>query len=90
VADMKKCPNCGRSDGWHKAEGHPPGVIGDCRKIVWLRDKDGMEWWGVRAYNHADLCWQANSQVESATVLFWMETPHNPHYPRNGNEAAQP
>jgi hypothetical protein len=55
--------------------------IGDCRKIVWMQDKDGMEWWGVRAYNHADLCWQANSREESSTVLFWMETPRSPHYP---------
>ena len=79
--DRRPCPNCGRSDGWHYALGHPPLPVGDCRKIVWMRDKDEMEWWGVRAYNHAEGYWQSNSREESSTVLFWMETPHSPHYP---------
>jgi hypothetical protein len=81
------CPNCGRSDGWHKAEGHPPPPVGDCRKIVWLSDGQ-MEWWGIRAYgNHggtgydSDYCWMNNGAKESATVLFWMDGPHNPNYP---------
>lgn len=81
------CSMCGRSDGWHTALGHPPAPVGDCRKIVWLRDKDGMEWWGVRAYNHSEGCWQANGTVESSSVMFWMETPHSPHYPPAGLRA---
>ena len=66
--------------------------VGDCRKIVWMRDKDEMEWWGVRAYNHAEGYWQSNSREESSTVLFWMETPHSPHYPpaSHAAESAAP
>ena len=86
--DRRPCPNCGRSDGWHYALGHPPLPVGDCRKIVWMRDKDEMEWWGVRAYNHAEGYWQSNSREESSTVLFWMETPHSPHYPPASHAAS--
>ena len=86
--DRRPCPNCGRSDGWHYAPGHAPLPVGDCRKIVWMRDKDEMEWWGVRAYNHAEGYWQSNSREESSTVLFWMETPHSPHYPPASHAAS--
>ena len=88
--DRRPCPNCGRSDGWHYALGHPPLPVGDCRKIVWMRDKDEMEWWGVRAYNHAEGYWQSNSREESSTVLFWMETPHSPHYPPASHAESVP
>lgn len=79
----KPCPNCGRSDGWHKAEGHPPSPSGDCRKIVWLENSEGMAYWGVRAYQSTgqDIGWCRNGEIESDTVTFWMEGPHNPYYP---------
>jgi hypothetical protein len=82
-----ECPNCGRSDGWHKADGHPPPP-GDCRKIVWLETPDGMAYWGVRAYGYVGVDghdvvwgWHSNGRAESDVVTFWMEGPHNPYYP---------
>jgi hypothetical protein len=59
-----------------------------------MRDRDGMEWWGIRAYNFAQYCWTLNgSREESSTVLFWRDGPHNPFYPsaevKQGGEDAE-
>ena len=78
---MDECPNCHRSDGWHKAEGHPPPPGGDCRKIVWLITPDNMAYWGVRAYSGFDRGWTVNGREESDVVTYWMDGPHNPDYP---------
>jgi hypothetical protein len=78
------CPNCGRSDGWHKAAGHPPPPVGDCRKICWLETPDGMAYWGVRAYScdGEDTGWMSNGRLDTTdSVTYWMDGPHNPEYP---------
>ena len=79
--EARQCAICGRNDGWHKAEGHPPPPVGDCRKVVWMRDSSDMEWWGVRAYGGSENGWNVNGREESSTVLFWRDGPHNPFYP---------
>lgn len=67
---------------WNKAEGNPPPPVGDCRKLVWLVDKDGMGWVGIRAYHHGEMAWWINAvnggREESATVTHWMDLPEPP------------
>lgn len=68
---------------WQKAEGNSPSAHGDCRKLVWLVDKDGMGWIGIRAYNHAENAWWINGvnggREESAAVTHWMDLPEAPN-----------
>lgn len=63
---------------WKVAPGSPPPPTGDCRKIVWLVDKDGMAWIGIRAYHHGEGIWMVGNIEESATVTHWMELPDRP------------
>lgn len=67
---------------WNVARGNAPAPAGDCRKLVWLVDKDWMGWIGIRAYNHAEGAWWINAanggREESATVTHWMDLPERP------------
>ncbi len=64
---------------WQKALGNPPPPIGDCRKLVWLVDRDGMGWIGIRAYHGSDGVWMVSGvREESATVTHWMDLPDRP------------
>lgn len=73
------------SHQWNVAEGNAPTPHGDCRKLVWLMDRDGMGWVGIRAYNHAEQCWWINAvnggRPESAMVTHWMDLPEPPKTP---------
>lgn len=63
---------------WVRADECPPPPSGDCRKLVWLVDADGMGWAGIRAY-HSDGDWYADGVRETATVTHWMDIPERPY-----------
>lgn len=64
---------------WNKYEGNAPSSAGDCRKLVWLVDNDGMGWVGIRAYHHGEGYWMVgNHREESANVTHWMDLPEPP------------
>ena len=71
-----------RVERWKDALTTKPSSVGDSRKIVWLRDQDGMEWWGVRYWNEQEGAWWISGtnggSAESATVLYWMDGPLAP------------
>lgn len=75
-------PQADKARPWNVARGNAPAPVGDCRKLVWLVDKDGMGWIGIRAYNHAEGAWWINAanggREESATVTHWMNLPERP------------
>ena len=63
---------------WTKAQGNPPRSGGDSRKLVFLVDRDGMGWVGIRYYRQDLGLWFTGSQEESATVTHWMDLPDAP------------
>ena len=64
---------------WIIAQGNPPPPTGDCRKLVWLVDGDGMGWIGIRAWRGDKGYWTVNGErEESATVTRWMDLPEAP------------
>jgi hypothetical protein len=68
------------SNAWKDAIGGKPAPVGDCRKIVWIQNREGMEWWGIRAWSGEE--WLNNGYPStSETVLYYMEGPTSPHYP---------
>ena len=56
------------------AEMNPTGE-GDCRKLVTLRERSGMIWVGIRAWNDSGQCWMNNGTRESEKVLAWQDLP---------------
>lgn len=63
---------------WNMAEGNPPRSGGDSRKLVFLVDKDGMGWIGIRYYRGDTMSWFTGNSEESATVTHWMDLPDAP------------
>ena len=57
-------------DGWNEEN---PGDGGDCRKLVTLRDGNGMIWVGIRAWTGT--CWHNNGVRQPEEVLAWRELP---------------
>jgi hypothetical protein len=58
-------------DGWcyHTKPGE-----GDARKLVWL-EQHGMEWVGIRAYNHQGGYWMVNNEPTGERVKAWRDLP---------------
>ena|SRR5579872_2525657 len=65
---------------WIVAQGNPPRSGGDSRKLVFLVDRDGMGWIGIRYYRQDLGLWYSGSQEESATVTHWMDLPDAPSW----------
>jgi hypothetical protein len=63
---------------WQKAQGNPPPPNGDSRKLVWIVDKDGMAWIGIRFWRGDMGEWYVNDREESGTVTHWMDLPDPP------------
>lgn len=62
-------------DGWTYSGNPEPSK--DCRKLVTLRES-GMEWIGIRAWNHQEGYWMNNSEPERCDVLCWRDLPDFP------------
>ena len=63
---------------WREFPAFKPEEGDDSRCVVWLVDKDGMAWWGVRIYNAATRTWWNNSVMEEATVTHFIPAPTEP------------
>ena len=50
----------------------------DARCIVWLQDRHGMEWCGLRAYHGSAGVWLNGNEPISERVLCWMPRPGRP------------
>lgn len=53
-----------------------PDVDGrDARKLVTLRNANGMEWVGIRAWHSRGRYWMNGGEPEAAMVIAWQDLP---------------
>lgn len=72
---------------WHY--GKPKRDEKDCRRLVSM-EQHGMQWIGIRAWNHDRQCWMdgSGSEPEQATVVAWQWLPE-PAWLQGSGEATE-